>query len=221
MTTVVVLGMHRSGTSMVAGVCHFLGIMMGEDLVVGNTKEQPGGYYEDRDIMMINERMLSNAGGGWSHPPDSNQLLDAGEQMAEEIKSLIKDRDSKYPIWGWKDPRTCLTLPAYMPHLAQPVFVVVKRDKESVVDSLDKRERKNMNPEKAAGLYDHYHSALIRHLQGQSYIIIYYEDFLRNQDIRGLAGYIGIRPSPEQLQAARQHVQPDLNRHNKWKLRSL
>jgi len=66
---VVVLGMHRSGTSAVAGCLERLGICMGRRLAPGD-EWNPGGYFEDRDLVELNDRLLSAQGIRWDSLED-------------------------------------------------------------------------------------------------------------------------------------------------------
>lgn len=67
-TVIVVMGFHRSGTSLAAKILHTLGVVMGDDegkgMLIGEAVENPGGYYEDEDIIDLNARLMTRAGGG-------------------------------------------------------------------------------------------------------------------------------------------------------------
>jgi len=66
--TVIVLGMHRSGTSMVSGVLNILGVDIGKDLL-GNHWSNPLGHFENNDFRNLNTQILKEAGGDWLNPP--------------------------------------------------------------------------------------------------------------------------------------------------------
>lgn len=141
--TIVVLGMHRSATSLVAkGMC-LNGVFMGYDLI-GPAKSNPWGHFEDREIVHLNDEILYAAGGRWDNPPPEDAILSKGKQFVQRIKNLIKQRDSavkpKYPLWGWKDPRTTLTIKLFLPHLTNPHFVCCFTDPMVVAKSLFDRD---------------------------------------------------------------------------------
>lgn len=215
---IIVIGMHRSGTSMVAGCLHHLGCNMGEDLVLGATKEQPAGYYEDREIMQFNERLLTEAGGGWLNPPEYDRLLTACRDRADRVQALVKKRNEAFPVWGWKDPRTCLTLPAFLPHLDNYRIIFVHRYRKSVVKSLVIREKGRLDDEQANDLIGEYNTFIMANLRGQRYKMIYYESFLKNQNVEALAGYCGLVSTADQIQAAKDHIRPELNRCSRFSL---
>lgn len=210
---VIVLGMHRSGTSMVAGVLHKLGVVMGHDLVLGNTTEQPGGYYEDREFMQISEKILTRATGGWAHPPDS-ESIEGIRRYRNKIQELIEQRNSQHQAWGWKDPRTALTLPCFLPYLSSPNLVVVRRDVESVVKSLVIREKGRMDEETARQLHDIYQQRIIRYAVPIGYTIVYYEKAIKwgVGEVDRLIKVLDLKPTPEQRQAAIEHIRPELRR---------
>lgn len=140
MKTIVVLGMHRSGTSLVASILRQLGVDMGEDLGVP-AEDNPNGHHEDQAFVKLNAAILQDAGGNWANPPKPAELRVAGHRMQPAIKALISHRTGGgRELWGWKDPRTVLTAPLYHRHLTSPHYIVVKRDRPDVVDSLIQRD---------------------------------------------------------------------------------
>lgn len=144
MKTVVVLGCHRSATSLVAKGLVAAGVHMGDKLL-GPNRFNPWGHWEDREFIRHNDRLLLAAGGSWRHPPSSEQMRAAIAAHAHDTAHLLErkaDRADKLGVsaWGWKDPRTILTWPAYEPLLEDPILVVIKRDVECVAESLHHRD---------------------------------------------------------------------------------
>jgi len=71
---IIVLGMHRSGTSAFTGVLNILGVELGSNLMEP-TKENPRGYFEKRAVMEINDEILNILGSSWDDDffsPDEN-----------------------------------------------------------------------------------------------------------------------------------------------------
>jgi len=136
---VVVLGMHRSLTSGVAEGLHRAGIHMGEEML-GKTKSQPTGHWEDKEFLHLNEQLLEAAGGSWRNPPSRAALHAIAGQFERRIQRMIAKRNAAHDPWGWKDPRNGLTLPLYLPHLDGDVHLVaVFRKPERVARSLESR----------------------------------------------------------------------------------
>jgi len=134
--TILVLGMHRSGTSVVAGLLNILGVKMGDNLIPKDVNNVSG-YYEDAEFHELNREILHAAGGNWHQPP-SEEAINKQINFNHKIKKLV---ENKQGLWGWKDPRTVLTANLYVPHLTNPVLVICNRKTEEVVRSLQKRDK--------------------------------------------------------------------------------
>lgn len=137
--SVVVLGMHRSGTSALANVLHSMGVDMGKEMY-GPDRGNPDGHFEDISFLNLNEAILAAAGGSWHSPPSDFQIRVFGSREGQRLIDLVVDRKKKGRPWGFKDPRTCLTLPLYMPHLSDAYFIVIDRDCADVARSLNNRD---------------------------------------------------------------------------------
>ncbi|MTI58509.1 MAG: hypothetical protein FH762_00690 [Firmicutes bacterium] len=149
--TIVVLGMHKSGTSMVAGVLYKLGISIGKELIKKHWSN-PLGHFEDKDFFNLNREILKAAGGRWDLPPDQKAILKQGDIFKEKIINLVSNKSE---LWGWKDPRTNLTIELYLPYLKNPYFLVCYRDSEAVAKSLFKRNKiENARAKILKGEYD-------------------------------------------------------------------
>ena len=146
MTTIVVLGFHRAGTSLVASMLSALGVDMGQNML-GHHPSQPLGHWEDLDFVRMNNSILADHGGTWDDPPDVDW-----RKLRPELLMLLKMKEhpelgggeprSEGQMWGFKDPRTCLTAACYHQYLDDPRYVVVHRNKADAVASLEFREGK-------------------------------------------------------------------------------
>jgi len=141
---VVVAGMHRSGTSLIASLLAALGIAMGDDLLAADANNRKG-YFEDRGLLALNRRMLQEAtlpddGGhpdwGWTE----SERLGRGrfEEHREPARALLAERIRSAGRWGWKDPRTSLLLDFWHPLLGDPFYVLVYRFPWEVADSMQR-----------------------------------------------------------------------------------
>ena len=168
MKTLIVLGMHRSITSLISKGMADNNVYIGDSLLPPNGGN-PNGYWEDVDFVRMNNRLLNLAGGSWKEPPseDSINFLEMG--YGEEIKKLIKKKErrvkSLFPkernqLWGWKDPRTTLTIRLYLPYLTNPHFILCFRDPIEVARSLNKTEKVSL--EDGVNLWREYNRRLIR-----------------------------------------------------------
>jgi hypothetical protein len=132
---IVVLGMHGSGTSLVAGMLMKMGIHMGPD-TGGRVKDYL--TFEDSDFMRLNIAILKEAGGNWKKPPGKERVLAMAdrEEFRRRIPALVAAREALGLTWGWKDPRNCLTLPVIHPYLEGPRYVFVERPPDEIARSL-------------------------------------------------------------------------------------
>lgn len=128
---IIVTGAGRSGTSAVAQVLHASGCSMGRDLHEP-TEFNPAGYFEDRWVTDVNDRILAGAGlVGFFGYASRAHVLAAAEPYRDEMARLVGEAGG-----GWKDPRFCWTLEAWLPELAAPPrLVVCLRSPRAVVDS--------------------------------------------------------------------------------------
>jgi hypothetical protein len=137
----IVLGMHRSGTSMLTGLTSMAGEYVGPDhLMFGPDGENPRGYWERRDTVAANEALLRLRGCTWNMVADWSLARPPvpPREIAEAMRSIVLDLDAFRP-WVMKDPRLCLTLPYWTPLLEAPVAVLLYRDPLEIARSLERR----------------------------------------------------------------------------------
>ena len=166
MKTVVVLGMHRSATSLIAKALHDNSVSMGE-VVLGASKSNPWGHFEDLHFIRLNDKILRAAGGTWDSPPPESAILEQRKRFEPEIKAIISAREDElhkdYPLWGFKDPRTTLTIRLFHPHLTNPHYIACYRDPHDVAESLRKRDGMPIN--KGLALAKEYNQRLARFME--------------------------------------------------------
>ena len=176
---VIVTGMHRSGTSAMAGFLHLNGIKMGrkQDFHPRPNGENKKGFYENKAFRNVNDKWLANGINGnkyhvkrWKEDPirlyDKNPTK-ADLEPAHKMISIFeadfqKSKDVKG--WGWKDPRTCLTLSWWLEALKgkDVRIVIMNRDLEAIGRSL--RKRNNCSIERGVELARQYHKICAEHL---------------------------------------------------------
>ena len=142
MACFVVVGMHRSGTSLTAQLLSHMGVTMLLEDTRHADQWNEDGYFEDVEFVSLNEALLNLAGGSWIVPPPAGRIWDVADALQDVIQSAIDKRAGLHQ-WGFKDPRTALTAHCYWPFLAgaDPHFVHVARDRAAVVDSLLRRSQ--------------------------------------------------------------------------------
>ena len=140
-TPVAIVGMHRSGTSMVAKLLHQAGLHLGAgDDLMPPAAENPEGFYEHLGFVRLNDEILNAAGAGWDCPPLPDVDWGSGvfEPFRDRARALAQPMQAA-PAWGWKDPRTSLTLPFWRSALGPLRALVVVRNPLEVVTSLHRR----------------------------------------------------------------------------------
>jgi len=149
MKTLIVLGMHRSITSLVAKGLADNKVYVGDKLMPPNGGN-PKGYWEDVDFVRMNNRLLALAGGTWRDIPSEGKINSLKKKHGYEIEDLIRKKEERVKeiffrenerIWGWKDPRTVLTINLYLPYLTNPHFIICFRDPLDVAKSLNRTEK--------------------------------------------------------------------------------
>lgn len=134
---ILILGMHRSGTSCRAGSLEAAGLHLGE--VHTWNQHNRKGNRENQAIMDLNDEVLAANGGSWHHPPESAAWPEALEARRDSALASIA-RDGP---WGFKDPRSLLTLDGWLEALGDAELVGSFRRPGPVVASLAKRSVRN------------------------------------------------------------------------------
>jgi hypothetical protein len=136
----IVTGMHRSGTSVVAHWLNKCGLHMGDEMM-GKGVGNEDGHFEDYDFLNAHEAILK------AHRLDDKGYTNPVRNLTMEEKDRLNDiviyKNNFNQQWGWKDPRTCLFLDAYHELIPDARYLVVYRDCQSVVSSLITRMYKH------------------------------------------------------------------------------
>ena len=194
-TVICTLGMHRSGTSLVTRALNLLGVHLGADpRVMTSGDDNPTGYWEYRPFVDINDELLARFGGAWDEPPvfPAGWLHDPRlEDLKEKARTLLAEDFSATPLWGWKDPRACLTLPFWQDLIGPMRYVLCLRNPSAVLASLARRS--GMSGEKAERLWLAHVQPTLSQTIGQPRIVVCYEDILEDwpRELRRLAAFIG------------------------------
>jgi GT2 family glycosyltransferase len=139
---VFILGMHRSGTSIVTRLINLMGAYFGpEGSSTGANEENPKGFWERRDVRNLNDAVLASLDCDWHRVRGfALERVPAGalEEFERGAREVLLDLDAHQP-WVIKEPRLCLLLPLWRRLLEKPVCVMVHRSPLQVARSLEKR----------------------------------------------------------------------------------
>jgi hypothetical protein len=142
---IIVLGMHRSGTSLAAELVYRWGAYGSEEDLIQPSKWNPRGYWEYAPLVRFNDRLLHAVGSKWNVPPaeDSALLLSRlarrGSYRQEGLR-LLDCMRSAGRTWFWKDPRLSILLPFWRHVWGKVAYVVVVRDPIDIALSLQARD---------------------------------------------------------------------------------
>lgn len=131
---VVVLGMHRSGTSLLTGTLQEAGLVLGD--VVTSAPHNRKGNREALSIRALHDDLLQRSDGAWNNPPSHV----VWEPIHFAFRDLVVDSYRREACWGFKDPRSLFCLEGWLDALPQLQAVAIVRHPEAVARSLHARE---------------------------------------------------------------------------------
>ncbi|HTX01430.1 MAG TPA: hypothetical protein VMD59_21780, partial [Acidimicrobiales bacterium] len=219
---VLVLGMHRSGTSAATALVHRLGLhtCLAADRLDdprGNAK----GHFESISMVKVNDELLTEMGRNWWCPPRAGPAAAAEwSRVSYDPAAARRAFDEVHPEapFVWKDPRTVLTLPLWRralgPHLAA---VAVLRNPLDVAASLAARSKLRLTH--GVALWERYNRHLLANLAGMPAILTRYDDLVDNPlrwcaEVEAFLQRCGIACSPAPAGALSEFVDASLRHHS-------
>ena len=154
---IIVLGVHRSGTSLLTAGLERLGANLG---IKSDYKsdENPKGFFENEEIVLFNDRLLHDLGGRWDNPLfDGSQAL--ADKNSSDLDGWYDEADNVFTrnfeghdLIAIKDPRICQLLPFWTEVLSRngynqdnTYFVHICRHPMEIAQSQFKRKQNNTN----------------------------------------------------------------------------
>ena len=142
------LGMHRSGTSALALAYQQLGWELGRDLLAAKPEINQYGFGENRQVVDFNDRLLVSYDRQWFQQrplPTGWHEQTQAQALIDEAAAIIDDQYAGLQRFLIKDPRLCLTLPIWLQSLQdlniRPRIILALRHPESVARSIEQRDR--------------------------------------------------------------------------------
>src|SRR5680860_751127 len=218
---VCVTGMHRCGTSFVAGALRHLGVSLGDpDQFMKPGLDNPAGYQEIRSITEFDDELLAHLGGAWDQPPvldpgwEADPSLEPFRSRASEIlDEAFGSVDDRPGLIAWKDPRLSLLLPFWRTVVPIATTIVPVRDPMEVAASLAARKYQ-VGATQAASLWLRYVLAAAANDPG--HLVVRYHDFFDDLPgmIAAIARHLGLRaPDAPTVESARAELDPSLRHH--------
>ncbi|MBK8506185.1 MAG: glycosyltransferase [Saprospiraceae bacterium] len=180
---IVILGMHRSGTSAMAGALQECGITLGQNLMEGNIYNVKG-YFENKEIVAVNNRLLESLGVTW----DTSYLLpemivsDVDNELVSRIEHVIGDAFQSSNVFGIKDPRLSILFPLWKSVFEEagiePYIIHMIRDPIQVWKSLEFRDGFPYN--KSSLIWLDHHLRAEKFTRGLTRVFVLFDDLLRS-----------------------------------------
>jgi len=221
---VIVLGVHRSGTSAITKGLELFGVDLGQNLLPAN-EYNPKGYFEDNQLVDLNDNILRKSGSLWSalqflEPAD---LLGARfEKEQNEAREFLKGKLAQGIPIGLKDPRLCRTLPFWQKIFEEQGlrvgYLLAYRSPDEVAASLKKRD--DFSIEYGENLWASYQMDVLRHLNSKKWLVIKYDNLLKKprRELRRVAEFLGAEWHPEDsksLEYQKRFLDSSMRHHRK------
>ncbi len=213
MSMVIVLATPRTGSSMVAGVLHHLGVHMGDHMIAADRWNQQG-YYEDKQFVGLH-RVI-----GFAHGDADRARLNMpaavprlGDGLRARYVRVVRQRERKHALWGFKDPKYCFLHDQLAGCFAGDVkLVATTREVEESIASL--MSMMGMVRSSASGVVGEYverQRRVVAANPGRTFTVDYSSALASPGDVvDALADFVGVRPTPE----AKGFINPALRRHS-------
>jgi predicted nucleic acid-binding Zn-ribbon protein len=218
----VVLGMHRSGTSALAALVARAGAILHKDFVPG--RADGDGHAEPFPAVRFNDRLLARLGARWDNIvslPPGWPAMPVVASLRKEATEIVAAQFGSSEFAVLNDPRLCRLLPFWHDVFAETDFVtsfalMVRRPAE-VAASLARRDQ--FAPEKSLALWLSHLCDAERDTRGHPRALVVYDDLLEDAG-RGFArvcdeASFPLRPTKERLEAATALVRPELKRQRR------
>lgn len=178
---VIILGMHRSGTSVVTQICQHMGAYLGEENeLMAATNDNQDGYFENTEISNINDDILHACEREWYSlrtvelEKDRLPVIHAKDELKNKIKRLFE----KNNVVAVKDPRIAVLLPIWEEVLKElgviTEYIWVLRNPLEVCESL--RRRNGFCRKHSLLLWIHYNLSIVKFLENKDYLLINYNN---------------------------------------------
>ncbi len=223
-TGIIVLGMHRSGTSLAAEIAYQWGAFIDTSLLIEPNDGNPRGYWEHRALVKLNDDLLAAVHSSWKVPPTEEgrkrliRLAHKGSFRHRAHRLLATHTNQK--VWLWKDPRLSILLPFWKEIWEDVVFLVPIRGPLAISSSLC--ARRDFSTPSALLLWQKYMSTLLSDQDVSSKALFFsYEELLRDSPkvcdriCRFLDKNTGTDDQDRESRLARmlESVHPQLNRN--------
>lgn len=216
-----VLGMHRSGTSVISRAINLLGAYIGDENDLQKAgPENEKGFWERNDIKLFNERLLHHLNRRWyTFLPlsDKWQASKHIQPFKKELIELIKENFNGHALWTWKDPRNSIILPIWKDVLSELSIglaaILIIRNPLSVAKSLE--QRNGFSKGKSLRIWFNYNISALKSILDVPSILVDYDKLMMDweQEMKRCSQVLNL-PWPEKENALKEEIgafiSPDL-----------
>lgn len=201
MKPVLVVGTGRCGSSAMANILIHLGVYMGERFSPPDV-HNPRGYFEDLDFKWLHQALLSS-----------------DITMDEFCASVMKyaEKRQRYPIWGFKDPRTSQMLPIYRRWLFPDArYIWCQRDPRDTQWSMLRGHQ--LRGQRGNQPFMIFNTWMIRNMMLEQWLPacdknalrIHFDDLMERPGwvIEHVCGFLNTAPGNDKIEAAIKTIQP-------------
>lgn len=202
-TAIMVLGMHRSGTSALTRILNLLGADLPDDLMPANAYNKSG-YWEPTDVVALNDAWLAKADAAWDAPfleVETSLPRNAVKTATETIQRAFGEGRDLIAI---KDPRCTLYVPTWRQALERagyaPAQLLIHRDPAEVAQSLAHRDK--FTVDEAGLLWAWYNLKALKALQADGGVVVSYSALRQDwrsviDKVRTGLGLEGLKITPD------------------------
>jgi GT2 family glycosyltransferase/glycosyltransferase involved in cell wall biosynthesis len=181
--------------------------------------DNPEGFWEHLRFVQLNDEILNAGGGAWDLPPLPGTDFSGPQFWSLRTKGrLLVESFDPDSIWGWKDPRNCLTLSFWRQLISNLKVVVVVRHPLEVAYSM--RERNGSSYALGLRLWEVYNRRLLSETRPEERIVTSYSSFFENPEaeLKRIAAFTGL--NAERPSAVASIIAPD-RRHTTFTTEQL
>lgn len=199
---IVVPGMHRAGTSVVARALQALGLHLGHALMSADVRQNARGFFEDVDVVRLDDELLEAQGADWKSVAlldDVNWSAACLDGSRDAAARLVEEKLGGNADFAFKDPRVPRLLPFWQRVFAlmgvADAYVIAVRHPRAVIDSLAARDA--LDPRRSAWLWLTHVVCALRYTRGRPRVVVDFDRVLEAplRELARIAAALGLPPA--------------------------
>jgi hypothetical protein len=180
---------------------NLLGVEIGPeaDLLTPGEGDNPRGYWEPRWMVELNDQILARLGTVWWRPPQAAPGWERSsefDELRDLARRMLAEKFGAARLWGWKDPRTTITLPFWKQLVPDARYVICVRNPADAISSIQRRPDPNLPVETWGDLWLEYTARALEETRGSRRTLVFYEDYFQDRDrpLAALADLLDLEP---------------------------